>query len=72
MRIYKFSIKERNMLIHILYKYKTQLENNTKMMDAYKITRNLASINIMNYIESDKEKDDFKYEDVLNVLDGFY
>ena len=72
MRIYKFSIKERNMLIHILYKYKTQLENDTEMMDAYKITRNLASINTMNYIESDKEKDDFKYEDLLNVIDGFY
>jgi len=75
----ELNIKERNMLIHILKKYEHQIVNDTEMMDAYKITRDLSGIRVENYIlqQEDQEanqdvKDSFKYSDLHKFLDKIY
>ncbi len=71
----ELSIKERNMLIHILKKYEHQIVNDTEMMDAYKITRDLSGIQVKNYIlhlEDHEAKDSFKYSDLHKFLDKIY
>jgi len=71
----ELNIKERNMLIHILKKYEHQIVNDTEMMDAYKITRDLSGIRVENYIlqqEDHEAKDSFKYSDLHKFLDKIY
>tara|TARA_R100000234_G_C4829108_1_gene106149 strand:- start:76 stop:315 length:240 start_codon:yes stop_codon:yes gene_type:complete len=74
----ELSIKERNMLIHILKKFEHQIVNDTEMMDAYMITRDLSGIQVKNYIlhleghYDEEAKDSFKYSDLHKFLDKIY